>query len=252
MDLDRPPATTAGRHRATLLVFTLDAHAERARRRLLPSRLGGWEASLYRESLETALGAGRANGCGLAVCAPRRLRLPAEITQLAQEGSTFGARLRQAVARVEASPERPLVVVCSDTQELAPRHVGDALNRLAERPERLVVGPSADGGFYLLAAARPLVELLADVRWLRRDTLASLVAAAAARGIEVSLLEPLADLDRAADLDGWLKRRRATPSAWLERFLAVLRGLRRPLSPPVLGRPLPVRVPVRPARGPPR
>ena len=251
MPPERPCPVPAGRPRATLLVFTLDAASERARRRLLPARLGGWELALYRESLGAALEAGRATGCRLEVCSPGRLPLPADVRHLAQEGRGFGARLRRAVARQAPAPERPLVLVGSDVPGLAPRHVAAAQDRLAERPDRLVVGPSPDGGFYLLAAARPVDELLGEVAWLRRDTLASLLAAARRRGIEVALLEPLADLDRAADLRAWVERNAVPAFAWLRRIVAELRRLCRPPAPASLGRPLPARVPVTPARGPP-
>ena len=143
------------------------------------------------------------------------------------------------------------MVVGSDAPELEPRHVADALAHLEERPDGLVVGPSPDGGFYLLAAARPLDELLAEVAWLQGDTLASLLAAAQARGIEVSLLAPLADLDRAADLADWLNRRERSTAPWLRRLVALLHRLRRPPLPRTLGRPLVGRAVLVPARGPP-
>jgi len=251
MNQHRPGQKPAGRHRPTLLVFTLDAAGERARRRLLPVRLGSWELALYRDCLEAAVAAGRANGCRLRACAPRRLPLAADIEQFAQEGRGFGARLRHAIARQRPSPERPLVVVGSDAPGLEPRHVADAIACLDRHPDRLVVGPSPDGGFYLLAAARPVDELLAEVAWLRSGTLGSLLAAARARGIEVSLLAPLADLDRTADLEGWLARREAPVAAWLRQLMAVLHRLRRPLLPPALGRPLAGRVATVTARGPP-
>ena len=251
MTRDRSCPEPAGRQRAALLVFTLDPAGERARRRLLPERLRGWELALYRESLDAALEAGRANGCRLRVCAPRRLSLAADVEQFAQRGRGFGARLGRAVARQEVSPERPLVVVGSDVPGLTPRHVAGALDRLAARPDRLVVGPSPDGGFYLLAAARPLDDLLGEVAWLRRDTLRSLLEAARRRGIEVALLAPLADLDRAADLHAWLARRAAPAFAWLGELVSELRRLCRPPSPAALGRPRPATVPVVPARGPP-
>jgi 2-phospho-L-lactate guanylyltransferase (CobY/MobA/RfbA family) len=251
MAFERPSREPADRRRATLLVFTLDAAAERARRRLLPDRLGSWELALYRDCLDTALEAGRANGCDLRVCAPRRLPLSADVAQFGQRGRGFGNRLRHAVARQPPSSERPLVVVGSDAPGLEPRHVAAAIDRLGRRPDRLVIGPSPDGGFYLLAAARPVDELLAEVTWRRSDTLASLLAAAWKRGIEVTLLAPLADLDRAADLDGLLRRRRAPSLPWLRHLAALLRRLRRPLLPPTLGRPLPSRAAIDPARGPP-
>jgi 2-phospho-L-lactate guanylyltransferase (CobY/MobA/RfbA family) len=252
MSFDRSRPEPTGRPRATLLVFTLDAASERARRRLLPGRLGSWELALYRESLDATLAAGRANGCELTVCAPRPLRLAGDVEQFAQRGRGFGDRLRQAVASQAPSPEQPLVVVGSDTPELAPRHVAAALERLGEDPDRLVVGPSPDGGFYLLAAARPVDELLDEVRWQRPDTLASLLAAARARGIEVSLLEPLADLDRTADLEDWLARGTAATAAWLRGLVASLRLLRRPVLPSTLGRPRLGRLATVPVRGPPR
>ena len=181
------------------------------------------------------------------------MSLADDVEQFSQEGRGFGDRLRRSLARRQPSAARPLVVVGSDAPGLAPAHVAEALGRLAEQPDRLVVGPSPDGGFYLLAAARPVDELLAEVRWRRRDTLASLIAAARARGIEVSLLAPLADLDRAADLDGWLRRREMPGALWLDSLVALLRQLRRPLLPTTtLGMPLPARVTIAPARGPPR
>jgi glycosyltransferase A (GT-A) superfamily protein (DUF2064 family) len=246
-----PHAAPSGRDRAALLVFTLDAAGERSRRRLLPERLGSWEVSLYRSCLDGALEAGRANGCSLRVCAPRQLSLGADVEQFAQVGHGFGGRLRHAIASQKPSAGRPLVVVGSDAPGLEPGHVADALGRLAEHPDRLVVGPSPDGGFYLLAAARPVDELLAKVRWLRGDTLASLLAAARSRGIPVSLLAPVADIDRAADLDRWLARGAVASSAWFRALLSLLRRLRRPSLPVVLGRPRTGCAALLSARGPP-
>ena len=251
MTRNRPSEKPAGRHSATLLVFTLDPAGERARRRLLPGRLRSWELALYRDCLDAALAAGRANGCSLRVCAPRRLPLATDVEQTAQVGRGFGARLRHAITRQRPSTDRPLVVVGSDAPGLEPRHVAAALECLDEQTDRLVIGPSPDGGFYLLAAARPVDELLAEVAWLRGDTLASLLAAARARGIEVTLLAPLSDLDHPADLENWLARPDAPMSPWLRDLVALLRRLRRPLMPPALGRPLPGRVAAVQARGPP-
>ncbi len=251
MSEDRQHQTTGDRSSATLLVFTLEPARERARRRLLPGRLGSWEVAIYHDCLDAALAAGRASGCSLSVCAPRRLPLADDVEQFGQEGSGFGDRLRRAVARHDPAPARPLVVVGSDAPGLEPRHVAGALERLGRRPDRLVVGPSPDGGFYLLAAAFPVDDLLAEVAWRRRGALSSLLAAARARGIAVSLLTPLADLDRRADLDGWLARHPLALPSWLRALAELLRRLRRPPRPTVLGRLRPGRVALVAARGPP-
>ncbi len=230
------PTSSAPASRPTLLVFTLGPRRERARRRLLPSRLAAWELALHRDCLAAALAAGRANGCRLRVCSPRRLAPAGDVEHRPQAGGGFGERLRRAMAGERPSATSPLVVVGSDAPGLGRRQVAAALAELSRTPGRLVVGPSPDGGFYLLAADRPVDDLLAAVAWRRSDTLASLLAAAHSGGVEVTLLEPLADLDRAADLGRWLAGLRRLPLSWLDALRRLLRRLCRPPLPPVVGR----------------
>jgi hypothetical protein len=147
------------------------------------------------------------------------------------------------------------VVVGGDAPGLTAGHLAAALDRLAADPDRVVAGPAPDGGFYLLAAARPLDGLADGVRWCRRDALRSLRRLAAAAGRGLTLLPPLADLDRPADLDRWLARAAAVPASW-RRLAGLLRRLldllRRPAVPPRLGRARPAPVAVAAVRGPPR
>jgi len=67
-----------------------------------------------------------------------------------------------------------------------------------------VVGPSLDGGFYLLASSAPLDDVLRSVRWCGGDARRSLLAALERTGRRVVLLAPLADLDTPADLERWV------------------------------------------------
>src|SRR5436305_1386796 len=189
----------------TLLVFTLGAPRESARRRLAPAGLQGMETALRQACFDAALAAGRACGCRLTVCSPERGRLPEGVEHLPQRGGDFGARLEGACAAV-GRRRGPLVVVGTDVPGLADRHLREALDLLAGDPRRVVLGPSPDGGVYLLAAAAALPPL-GDVRWCRPTTLADLSGVLAAAGREVVLLAPLADLDRPADLDRLLADR---------------------------------------------
>ena len=212
---------------ATLLVFTLGAAAERGRRRLLPGALEGMELGLRQACLEGALEAGEACTLRLEVCSPERLPLPAGAAHVPQAGEGFGDRLERALhGALERAGSGPVLVVGSDVPGLAPRHLAEALAHLAADPRRVVLGPSPDGGFSLIAAAQPIAGLADAARWCRRDTLAALCRSLAARGREVVLLEPLADLDRPADLDAWLATAGAHSDRW--RMLATL--LRRALA----------------------
>ncbi len=117
----------------------------------------------------------------------------------------------------------------------------------------MVVGPSPDGGIYLLASCRPLDRILARVPWRRRQTIDALLAALAAAGLPVSLLEPLADLDRPQDLARWASRGAAgdwVPLVALVR--RVLAALGRVVVPAAIGHPRRLAVALPTGRAPPR
>ena len=259
------------RSAATLLVFTLGEECESRRRRLLPSSFGSLERRFHRACLDRTLAAGRAAGLKLQVSSPNDLVLEADVERRQQRGADFGERVRRAVAEAFAASQSPtashspagdapVVLVGTDVPGLDEGHLRRTLDLLDGAPERVVVGPSPDGGFYLLAAARPFGDALQEVQWCCRSTLRSLRRALRRAGRELVLLPALADLDRRADLERWLARRRRgvrrlAGLSWrrlVATLAALLAELRRPfavLADPVL-EPVPVRVP--PLRGPPR
>jgi len=227
------------RPRPTLLVFTLGAEAECRRRRLLPVRHTRVEAAFHRACLESALAAGRAAGCRLAVATNAGQELPADAIAITQHGSSFGERFKHAVADAETLADGPLLIVGTDVPDLRTRHLRLAIARLETTPERVVVGPSPDGGFYLLAATASLAGLLDGVHWCRRDTSRTLASTLEAAGRPIERLEPLHDLDHTADLEQWLARG-PRPLELLLPALTALRRLlaacKRPLVPRHIGR----------------
>lgn len=198
----------------SLLVFTRSAASECARRRLLPSRFATQARKVLRHSLDAALEAGRLAGCRIELSSTRD-ELPDVAARFSrQRGATFGERFRNALDDALDRAEGPVVAVGSDVPGLSARHVRQALERLGDSRDRVVIGPSPDGGFYLLATHRKLADQLSRVRWCSRSTLATLRAALAESGIEVCLLEPLRDLDRAQDLSSWLAREAPLSRRW--------------------------------------
>lgn len=252
-----PPQRDA---RATLLVFTLSPTGETGRRPLLPARLRGAEIGLRAEWLTTALDAGRRSGCRLVVCSPHPEALPAgargpEVIHLPQRGGSFGERLADAFeSALVVAGGAPVVMVGSDAPGLTPRHVRGALDRLAARPRSVVVGPSRDGGLYLLATTAPIPGLASRVRWCRRGTFASLARLLARGGRKRIDLPPLRDLDRPADLERWLGETTAGTPRWAATVRVLVRALaawRRPPQPWAIGRPRLAAVAVPASRGPP-
>ena len=235
----------------TLLVFTLGPGVESVRRTLLPGELRDVEAEVWRSCLTAALDAGQACGCRLEVCSPAPLDLPEDARHVIQEGNGFGSRLEEGVRGAFDRGARPLLVVGTDIPGLAARHFDRTLSLLAEDPDRVVLGPSPDGGLYLLAASRPIEGLAGLTRWRRRDTLRGLLRALRAAGRPVVLLEPLADLDRRADLETWVAQGDDLRKGLIRLLRRLLSALRRPPIPGLSGRPRPALVPVRAGRAPP-
>jgi len=196
----------------TLLVFTLGARGEGRRKRLLPPALRDRETALYRACLEETLAAGRGAGCRLEVCSPAGIDLPADARAVGQAGRGFGERFAQAFDAALGRAPGPVVAVGTDTPGLTREHVERALSLLPAAPgdggDTVVIGPSPDGGLYLLASNRPLGDILRAVRWCRPSTLGHLRRLLRQAGLAVILLEPLADLDRRQDLEQWVARSR--------------------------------------------
>ena len=202
--------TSTSQPAGRLLVFTLGARAEAERHPLVPERLRTAEVELREACLESVIAAGNEAGLRVEVSSPRPLALGGVAAWHGQEGPTFGDRLRSAVRTAfERAPSQPLVVVGSDSPGLQATQLIEAARALEGDPDRVVLGPSRDGGFYLLAAARPLDDVLAAVTWCGRATLDTLTRALARAGRPVVMLSPLDDLDEPEDLARWLALRTA-------------------------------------------
>ncbi len=236
----------------TLLVFTLGPDADCERRPVLPRRLRHIEREVRAASTARALDAGRACGCVLEIASDAGPIAP-DVSSVPQRGRGFGERFVSTLAATwRRRPDGPVVVVGGDVPDLARRHVERALAAARRDRDAVVVGPSPDGGFYLLASARPLDRALEQVRWCRASTCADLIAAARRLGRSVVLLEPLADLDRPRDLATLLRGAWTLRSARLARRLrAAFREVARPQVQPAK-RPVALRLRrSQPYRGPP-
>ncbi len=94
-----------------------------------------------------------------------------------------------------------------------PWEILDEANNALARGD-YVLGPTDDGGYYLIGLTQPQQELFADIAWGGPCVLAATLERAQTLGIDFTLLHSLRDIDTAADL--WLVAREH-PS--LRRFL---------------------------------
>jgi rSAM/selenodomain-associated transferase 1 len=123
--------------------------------------------------------------------------LPGEALQ-AQEGQDLGARMAAAFSSAFAGGAERVALVGTDVPALSRAEVEGAFERL-ERAD-VVMGPAHDGGYYLLALARPQPELFRGVPWGSDAVASATERRAEALGLSLARLPVLHDVDTADDL----------------------------------------------------
>ncbi len=122
----------------------------------------------------------------------------------AQPDGDLGRRMKQMFDRAFEVADR-VVVVGTD----APSVDADTIHRALEALDSadVVLGPAADGGYYLMALCAPNPALFDDIAWSTDTVLRDTAARARASGARVTYLEVESDVDTAEDLTPELESR---------------------------------------------
>jgi hypothetical protein len=196
-----------------IILFTRYPEAGRAKTRLIPVLGPQGAAELQRRlsahTFRSARAARDQLGAALEVGFEggdeRRVRawLGEDAAYRPQGEGDIGRRMeRSLLAAVDHGAER-VVLVGSDIPGLKAEHLRAAFAQLDAAD--LVFGPALDGGYYLVGATAQALRrstgfLGTGVRWSTAHTLPDTLARVRAAGLTHALIEPLADVDRPADL----------------------------------------------------
>jgi hypothetical protein len=120
-----------------------------------------------------------------------------------QAQGDLGARMHAAIASCLARYAVParVVVVGTDCPWLTGSHLDLAFAALGSND--IVLGPATDGGYYLIGMCAAHGEVFSDIPWSSPHTLTATLERARDAKLTVQLLEPLRDVDDAADWDAW-------------------------------------------------
>ncbi|MGM0486767.1 MAG: TIGR04283 family arsenosugar biosynthesis glycosyltransferase [Planctomycetota bacterium] len=127
-----------------------------------------------------------------------------------QDPGDLGCRLAAAFAEAFGEGAQQMVIIGTDCPDITPELIRESFERLATRD--LVLGPAADGGYYLIGLRHPAPELFTGIPWGSRRVLEDTLRRAGELAFSVSLLKELSDVDRPEDLAVW-HRARQLPSA---------------------------------------
>ncbi len=118
---------------------------------------------------------------------------------LAQSGDDLGARMHQAFVDLSRLGHRNIVLIGSDLPALPLTILEQAFRPLAHAEPRVVLGPSADGGYYLVGMHRPTPEIFVNMTWSHDRVFADTTARLDALNLSYDVLPAWFDVDVADD-----------------------------------------------------
>ena len=123
-----------------------------------------------------------------------------DFTLMAQQGADLGERLVHCLGSFLTMGYTGVLVIDSDTPTLPTSFLQQAIELIASPDVDIVLGPSADGGYYLIGMRALHRELFADMPWSTSAVLPETVRRAEARGLKVAWLPSWFDVDTPEDL----------------------------------------------------
>ncbi len=161
-------------------------------------------ATLYRAFIEDLCASLHRRFALVLACTPSRsdpffarLARRYRVALVSQERGDLGARMRAAAGAALERAAR-VVVIGSDSPTLAPARVREAFRAL--RRKRVVLGPSLDGGYYLLGVRAPLPNVFARMPWGTERVLDLTLKRLRTASLTPALLPCWYDVDTPADL----------------------------------------------------
>lgn len=205
----------------TLIVFSRYPKAGATKTRLIPVLGAEGAAELQRRMTEHAL----AGALTLAERQPLKIEinyegddrsameawLGTQVSYSPQPDGDIGRRMRKALTGAFAEGADRVVLVGSDIPGICADILEQAYKALQEKD--LVIGPAADGGYYLIGMNKLILGaaqnvLFEGIEWGSHRVFAQTMGRASSIGATVTRLKALHDVDRPGDMPVWTGRRR--------------------------------------------
>jgi len=162
--------------------------------------------------------------CPAADCEDLERTLDSAVPVVPQVGSGLAAALCSVFAHFKGAGSSRIVAFNSDTPHL-PTTILQAAFRLLDECD-VVVGPTLDGGYYLVGARMSHPGLFSTDAMGTANALEALLTKARALGLSVRLTDPFYDIDEAADLNRLAEELQLSPgrapktSKWLSDWVS--------------------------------
>jgi hypothetical protein len=128
-----------------------------------------------------------------------RLAQP-DFTLVAQAGADLGERLAGLVERVTAEAVSSVAIMGTDAPTLPDAYLVEAIRVLDQRRADVVIGPTEDGGYYIIGLRRPAPALFHGIPWSTSDVFRETVAKVRTAALRLHVLPTWFDVDTEPDL----------------------------------------------------
>lgn len=161
-----------------------------------------------------------------------RAHLPERIGLIETVAPTLGECLFHAAATLLRAGHGAVCLVNSDSPTLPVGYLVSAATALSVPGDRMVIGPAADGGYYLIGMKHPHPGLFEDIAWSTDQVFTQTLARAETLGLSVFELPTWYDVDDAESLQTLIDEVVAgkpfrdvgtpTPAKWTQDHLSTL------------------------------
>jgi uncharacterized protein len=226
--------------RPVVIVMIKAPRAGFAKTRLVPALSETEAASLAAcFAQDVVQGAGKVDGHLLIAYTPADGRevletiLPRSVLWFEQQGDDLGERLDSAAAHAASLDFTPLIFIGADSPTLPPTFIATAIEWLTSGKSDVVLGPTEDGGYYLIGLRRRERGLFQNVAWSTSAACEQTAQNAARLGLRLLQLPAWYDVDTPSDLlrlraeifaDKEARQRAPATSQWLQKQRRKMKG----------------------------
>lgn len=120
-----------------------------------------------------------------------------------QEGSDLGERMYNAFEHVLKHYNKA-IIIGTDIPDLF-KEIIESAGEMLEQND-FVIGPSKDGGYYLLGIKKNYKELFENIEWSSDSVFDSTIRKAKTLNLKIGRLQSLQDIDNLSDLNNWFNQ----------------------------------------------
>jgi len=128
------------------------------------------------------------------------LLTPAHFVLVPQCGNDLGARILFTFEQLFHLGYTQVLAIDSDTPTLPMAFLAHALEQLAQAATDVVLGPTEDGGYYLIGLRQPYPQLFENMPWSTAHVLPETLRRSATEGLQVTCVDAWFDIDTPEDL----------------------------------------------------